>query len=104
MQAWEEKIIEHQRAREAGLAEGRAEGLAMGLAEGRAEGCAVGEMLKLVTMVRKKKDKDWTVERIAEVFEEQEAVVGVIMEYLARYPDYTDEQIQQLWSSKVQTP
>ncbi|MCU6748662.1 Rpn family recombination-promoting nuclease/putative transposase [Faecalicatena acetigenes] len=61
MQAWEEKIIERNEAREEGIREGHASGLKEGLAQ--------GGLQKLEELVKKKVQKGYSAEEIAEMLE-----------------------------------
>ena len=61
MQAWEEKIMEQNKAREEGIREGHASGLK--------EGMARGELKTLQELIEKKGQKGYSVEEIAEMLE-----------------------------------
>ena len=65
MQAWEEKIMEQNEARE----EGRASGLKEGHASGLKEGLAQGALKKLQEQIEKKVQKGYSAEDIAEMLE-----------------------------------
>ena len=73
MQAWEEKIMEQNKAREeghaAGILEGRASGLKEGRASGLKEGLAQGALKKLQEQIEKKVQKGYSAEDIAEMLE-----------------------------------
>ena len=77
MQAWEEKIMEQNKAREeghaAGILEGRASGLKEGISKGHAsglkEGLVQGELKKLQELIEKKVQKGYSAEDIAEMLE-----------------------------------
>ena len=69
MQAWEEKIIEQNEAREEGHAAGVLEGRASGLKEGLSKGLAQGGLQKLQELIEKKVQKGYSAEDIAEMLE-----------------------------------
>ena len=77
MQAWEEKIMDQNEAREegraAGLKEGHASGLKEGISQGHAsglkEGLAQGKLKKLQEQIEKKIRKGYSAEEIAEMLE-----------------------------------
>ncbi len=62
-------------------------------AEGKAEGKAEGQTLKLVNLIRKKLHKRMPMEEIADMLEEEEAVVRPIYEMLQSHADWDDERI-----------
>lgn len=66
---------------------------AEGMAEGRAEGRAEGKAIKLISQVRKKVQKNKTVEEIAEMLEEDPAVIAPIYELLCDHAEWDDERI-----------
>ena len=73
MQAWEEKILEQEKAREEGRQEGHASGLREGLTQGGIQ--------KLRKQVEKKVQKGFSVEEIAEMLEEDiETIQKIIAE------------------------
>ena len=73
MQAWEEKILEQEKAREEGRKEGLSEGHASGLKEGLTQ--------KLKELVEKKVQKGYAAEEIAEMLEEDiETIQKIIAE------------------------
>jgi predicted transposase YdaD len=65
MQAWEEKIMEQNKAREEGHAAGILEGRASGLKEGMVQ----GGLQKLQEQIEKKVRKGYSAEDIAEMLE-----------------------------------
>ena len=73
MQAWEEKIMEQNKAREEGIREGHVSGLKEGISKGHAsglkEGMARGELKTLQELIEKKGQKGYSVEEIAEMLE-----------------------------------
>ena len=72
MQAWEEKILEQEKAREEGRQEGHASGLREGLTQGGIQ--------KLRKQVEKKVQKGFSVEEIAEMLEEDIETIQKLME------------------------
>ena len=72
MQAWEEKILEQEKAREEGRQEGHASGLKEGLAQGGIQ--------KLRKQVEKKVQKGFSAEEIAEMLEEDIETIQKLME------------------------
>lgn len=61
--------------------------------EGRAEGRAEGEMRKIVSLIRKKVEKNMSIEEIADILEEQVSLVEKIYDLILNYPDWDDERI-----------
>ncbi len=82
MQEWEEKIIETRRAREEGLAEGRAE----------------GREYHLFTQVRRKIARGCSAAEIAEMLEEDPAHVQKMYDFLVTKMDGTEEESWAAWS------
>ena len=76
MQAWEEKILEQEKAREEGRKEGRQEGHASGLKEGLTQ----GGIRKLQELVEKKIQKGYGAEEIAEMLEEDIETIQKLIE------------------------
>lgn len=77
MQAWEERYYEMQEARKEGLSEG----LETGRREGLSEGLVTGEWNKLIEQVKKKLQRDLSVEEIADMLEEPvETIQKIIVE------------------------
>ena len=72
MQAWEEKILEQEKAREEGRQEGHASGLREGLTQGGIQ--------KLRKQVEKKVQKGFSVEEIAEMLVEDIETIQKLME------------------------
>lgn len=81
MQAWEEKILDQQKAK----AEGLAEGLEQGLEQ--------GQILALMKLIRKKKEKGLSSYVIAEALEEPEERIRTLMECLEMHSDASDEEL-----------
>lgn len=65
------------------------EGRNQGLEEGR----SLGELQKLISLVRKKHAKDFTVNDIADILEETPEFIAEIVHLLEKYPDLTDEDL-----------
>ena len=82
MQEWEEKIIETRRAREEGLAEGRAE----------------GREYHLFTQVRRKIARGCSAAEIAEMLEEDLSHVQKMYDFLVTKMDETEEESWAAWS------
>ena len=74
MQAWEEKILEQEKAREEGRQEGHASGLREGLTQGGKQ--------KLQELVEKKIQKGYAAEEIAEMLEEDIETIQKLIEEL----------------------
>ena len=74
MQAWEEKILEQEKAREEGRQEGHASGLREGLTQGGIQ--------KLQELVEKKIQKGYAAEEIAEMLEEDIETIQKLIEEL----------------------
>jgi hypothetical protein len=73
--------------------DGRQEGFEAGKNEGRISGRQEGELLKLIQLVRKKLSRQMTVCEIADMLEEDSAVITQIAEAIQRSPDKSDEDI-----------
>ena len=82
MQAWEEKILEQEKAREEGRKEGLAAGLSQGHASGLREGLTQGGIQKLQELVEKKIQKGYAAEEIAEMLEEDIETIQKLIEEL----------------------
>ena len=82
MQAWEEKILEQEKAREEGRKEGLAAGLSQGHASGLREGLTQGGIQKLQELVEKKIQKGYGAEEIAEMLEEDIETIQKLIEEL----------------------
>lgn len=52
-----------------------------------------GEMLKLISQVRKKMQKSLSPEQIADIFEEDETLIGAFCEIIGRHPAWEDAQV-----------
>lgn len=73
------------------MTRGREEGMAQGMAQGMEK----GEFFKLLSMIRKKHDKGYSADVIADALEESEAYISEILELLENHPDWTDDQIME---------
>ncbi len=78
MQAWEEKIIEQNEAREEGIREGHASGLK----EGHASGLKEGRLQKLQEQIEKKVQKGYCAEEIAEMLETD---IETVRKFIEKY-------------------
>ena len=78
MQAWEEKILEKQKA--------HAEGLTEGLAKGHAEGLAKGHDQLLMNQIQKKLEKGYSPEKIADALETDLSIIQQFIEQLTDHP------------------
>lgn len=81
MQEWEEKIIEKRRAREEGLAEGRAE----------------GREYQMFLMIRRKMIKGCSAGETADILEEDPEHVGKVYEFLRDRTDQSEEESWKEW-------
>ena len=59
----------------------------------REEGKEEGQILKLVSQVRKKVQKKLSIEEIADMLEEEAAVIKPIYDLLQRHTDWEDERV-----------
>ena len=83
--------------RNAGLAEGRE----AGLAEGHKAGLEEGQLLEQVRLIVKKMQKNYSVLRIAETLELDEAFVQLICQIAKQMaPDYDVEKVMELYQKK----
>ena len=64
-----------------------------GKEEGKAEGKTEGKTLKLISQVRKKIRKNNSAEEIADMLEEEPAVIVRICDLIQNHPDWDDERI-----------
>jgi c-di-GMP-related signal transduction protein len=62
----------------------------------RQEGRAEGEYLKLICLIRNMMAKNFSAEKIAELFEEDLGLVQRIIDLVKAHPDATDEAIYEL--------
>ena len=61
--------------------------------EGRIEGKEEGQALKLISQVRKKRNKNRSVKEIADMLEEEISVIAPVFALLQAHPDWDDEEI-----------
>ena len=73
-----------------------------GRAEGKAEGRAAGELQKLTSQVRKKIAKGMYPEEIADILEEELALVSQIYDVMKQHPDWNDEKIRETIQTKIE--
>ncbi|MBQ7370414.1 MAG: Rpn family recombination-promoting nuclease/putative transposase [Blautia sp.] len=85
-----------QDAKREGRREGRQEGRQEGRREGRQEGRREGEMVKVISLTRKKMAKSLSVDEIAEVLEEDTKLIRIIAEALEKEPQKSDADIYEL--------
>ena len=62
----------------------------------RAEGEAIGELRKVISLVRKKVSRNMSAEEIADMLEEDIHLVVRICDALKKHPDWDDEKIGEL--------
>lgn len=67
--------------------------LEVGIARGKAEGKAEGELIKLLSQIRKKQAKGCTVFEIADALEEKEVYIEELLSLLSQFPDGTEEEL-----------
>lgn len=82
-----------EEGRQEGLKEGREEGLKEGRQEGLKEGRSEGEILKVISQVRKKLARNVSAKDIAEMLEEELDYIIKIVEAVQDNPQFSDEQI-----------
>lgn len=86
--------LEREEGRTEGREEGRAEGREEGRAEGREEGREEGEEKKLIGLVCKKMQKGNNAREIADILEEETAVISRIYDMAKKFsPDYDRDRI-----------
>ena len=61
--------------------------------EGRIEGKEEGQTLKLISQIRKKRNKNKPVKEIADMLEEEISVIAPVFALLQTHPDWDDEEI-----------
>ena len=84
MKAWEYEMWIKEKAEK----EGEEKGIKEGIKE--------GELLNIIRLTRKKKEKGLPVEKIAEEVEETVDKVNQILGAIAEYPDKTDDEIKDI--------
>ena len=87
MQEWEEKILEKQKARAEGLAEGRAE----------------GETFRLIQLIKKKIQKSKSFIQIADELEEEPDNIQSLYECISQNINLTTEEIYKIYISPDKT-
>ncbi len=78
---------------EQGIAQGLEQGIAQGLEQGIVQGINRGDLMRLISQIRKKCEKGNSAEEISEMLEEDVYLVSKIMNLLNQFPDLKDEQI-----------
>lgn len=71
----------------------RAEGVAEGIEKGIEKGIEDGQLLKLISQVRKKMHKGMSMEEIADILEEEETAIAPICALIQDNPDWEDKKI-----------
>lgn len=105
-EAIEVSIFEYDEAahmsqiREEGREKGRLEGREEGRLEGREEGRTVGEWMKLISLIRKKLNKNIEAAQIAEMLEEDENLIKELISLIERNPKKCDEDLANLCLEK----
>ncbi len=61
--------------------------------QGISEGCTMGEMLTIISLVRKKAKKHFSAEDIAELLEQEIGTITDILDCIRQHPEYDDEKI-----------
>ena len=91
----EEKELElYKKAeRDVGFQEGQQAGLQKGLQEGLQAGRTEGELINLISLVRKKKEKNQTSTKIAEDLMDETGIVNAIYDLLEMDASMTDDMI-----------
>ena len=79
MRAWEEREIERQKAFAEGQEAGIETGKALGIAEGKATGITQGKNDLLKSQVKKKLEKNYSKEQIADMLEEDVTTIEAII-------------------------
>lgn len=82
MRAWEEREIERQKAFAEGEEAGIEAGKTIGIAEGKAVGITQGKNDLLKNLVKKKLEKNYSKEQIADMLEEDVATIEAIINEL----------------------
>ena len=82
MRAWEEREIERQKAFAEGEEAGIETGKTIGIAEGKAVGITQGKNDLLKNLVKKKLEKNYSKEQIADMLEEDVATIEAIINEL----------------------
>ena len=98
---WETKRLDREmmrnseirEERERAVKKARERALKQGIAQGLERGKDQGSLLKLVTIALKKAKKGMRAAEIADMLEEEEARIRMILKIREEHPDYTEEQI-----------
>lgn len=85
-----------------GLSEGKALGLSEGKALGLSEGKTQGEILKLISQIRKKHMKKISAEETADMLEENVIIIMAVMDFFDKNPDISDEDVYQKLYVQIQ--
>ena len=78
---------------ERGIEQGREEGMEQGIEQGREQGKDLGSLLKIVTITLKKAKKGMQAKEIADILEEEEALIETILKLKQQFPDAAETQI-----------
>lgn len=95
------RMVEDEKAegRAQGLSEGRAQGLEEGRARGFQEGLSKGELLKTISLLRKKYRKGKTLSEAAEELEEDASQLKQLYDLIAEHPEEEDDRILSRYQS-----
>ncbi|MDO4321339.1 MAG: hypothetical protein Q4C61_02325 [Lachnospiraceae bacterium] len=77
------------------------EGLQKGMQKGLQKGLQQGSVLMLISQIRKKLGKGFSVQEIADALEEEVPRIREICEVIDRYPKAEDTEIYDLWEAKT---
>ena len=78
---------------ERGIEQGREQGMEQGMEQGREQGKDLGSLLKIVTITLKKAKKGMQAKEIADILEEEEALIETILKLKQQFPDAAETQI-----------
>ena len=78
---------------EQGIEQGREQGMEQGMEQGREQGKDLGSLLKIVTITLKKAKKGMQATEIADILEEEEALIETILKLKQQFPDAAEMQI-----------
>lgn len=67
--------------------------LEIGITKGESIGIAKGQYLKLISQVRKKRERHHSSAQIADALEENEDIIQHLLAVMEQHPDWTDEQL-----------
>ena len=85
---------------EDGNREGRLEGRREGRLEGQREGRGEGEVLKTISLIQKKTEKNIAPVQIADMLEEELAFVEQICHLIQKYPEADKEALFDYWTAQ----